>query len=90
LTYYLEHPLYTLGGIYLIILFLRAVMSWFPASGSSGLSSTVRHWLYALTEPYVAPFRKVIPPAGMFDISYMIAVLVVLILTSTVFSLVKV
>lgn len=89
MTYYLEHPLYTLGGIYLIILFLRAVMSWFPTSGSSGLR-TFNHWLYTLTEPYVAPFRKVIPPAGMFDISYMIAVLVVLILTSTVFSWVKV
>jgi YggT family protein len=86
---YLQHPLYTLGCIYLIILFLRAVMSWFPASGSSGMS-TFTHWLYALTEPYVAPFRKVIPPAGMFDISYMIAVLLVLILTSTVFSWVKV
>ena len=86
---YLQHPLYTLGCIYLVILFLRAVMSWFPTSGSSGMS-TFTHWLYVLTEPYVAPFRRVIPPAGMFDISYMIAVLLVLILTSTVFSWVKV
>jgi YggT family protein len=86
---YLQHPLYTLGCIYLIILFMRAVMSWFPTSGSSGLR-TFNHWLYALTEPYVAPFRRVIPPAGMFDISYMIAVLVVLLLTFYLFPLVKV
>jgi YggT family protein len=52
--------------------------------------STFTHWLYVLTEPYVAPFRRVIPPAGMFDISYMIAVLVVLLVTFYLFPLVKV
>lgn len=64
-------------------------MSWFPTSGNSGMS-TFTHWLYVLTEPYVAPFRKVIPAAGMFDISYMIAVLVVLLVTFYLFPLVKV
>jgi len=52
--------------------------------------STFTHWLYVLTEPYVAPFRRVIPPAGMFDISYMIAVLVVLLVTFYLFPFVKV
>jgi uncharacterized protein YggT (Ycf19 family) len=43
-----------------------------------------------LTEPAVAPFRKVIPPIGIFDISYMIAVLVVYLLTTYVLYLVKI
>jgi uncharacterized protein YggT (Ycf19 family) len=38
----------------------------------------------------VAPFRKVIPPVGIFDISYMIAVLVVYLLTTYVLYLVKI
>ena len=89
MTYFLHHPLYALGCIYLLILFLRAVLSWFPPTGSRAMS-TLTHWLYVLTEPYVGPFRRVIPPAGMFDISFMIALLVVLLLTSYVFPLVKI
>jgi YggT family protein len=86
---YLTHPLYTLGVLYLLLLVFRAVLSWFPAGGSSGLRS-VNHWLFVLTEPAVAPFRKVIPPIGIFDISYMIAVLVVYLLTTYVLYLVKI
>jgi len=83
---YLTHPLYTLGVLYLLLLVFRAVLSWFPSGGSSGLRS-VTHWLFVLTEPAVAPFRKVIPPMG---ISYMIAVLVVYLLTTYVLYLVKI
>ena len=82
---YLTHPLYTLGVLYLLLLVFRAVLSWC----SSGLRS-VTHWLFVLTEPAVAPFRKVIPPMGIFDISYMIAVLVVYLLTTYVLYLVKI
>ena len=85
---YLTHPFYTLGLIYLLVLVFRAVLSWFPV-GSSGMRS-VNHWLYVLTEPVVAPLRRVIPPLGIFDISYMIACLAVYLVTYYVFALVKV
>jgi YggT family protein len=88
MSHYLTHPLYTLGVLYLLVLVARAVLSWFPV-GSSGMRS-VNHWLYVLTEPVVGPFRKVIPPVGIFDISYMIACLVVYLLTVYVFNLVSV
>ena len=58
---YLHHPLYTLGLIYLLILVLRAVLSWFPIQPGTALA-TVNHWLSVVTEPVLAPFRKVIPP----------------------------
>ncbi len=80
MSYYLTHPLYTLGVLYLLVLVFRAVLSWFPVAPRSGLAS-VNHWLYVLTEPLVGPFRKVIPPVGIFDISYMVACLVVYLLT---------
>jgi YggT family protein len=86
---YLHHPLYTLGLIYLLILVLRAVLSWFPIQPGTGLA-TVNHWLSVVTEPVLAPFRKVIPPVGVFDISYMVALLVVWVLTTYVFYLVSV
>jgi YggT family protein len=86
---YLTHPLYTLGVLYLLVLVFRAVLSWFPVGPRSALR-TVNHWLYLLTEPVVAPFRKVIPPVGIFDISYMIACLVVYLLTVEVFARIRV
>ena len=86
---YLHHPLYTLGNIYLLILVVRALLSWFPVRPGSALG-TVNHWLYVVTEPVLAPFRRVIPPLGMFDISYMVALLVVWLLTNYVLYLVTV
>jgi YggT family protein len=89
LSVYLHHPLYTLGVIYLVIMVLRAVLSWFPIRPGSWFG-TVNHWLVVLTEPVVAPFRKVIPPLGVFDISYMVALLVVWVVTNYVLYLVSV
>jgi YggT family protein len=75
------HPLYTLGMIYLLLMLVRAVMSWFPIEPGS-TASRIRHWLTTATEPVIAPFRKIIPPVGMFDISFLIAFLVVYVVTS--------
>jgi YggT family protein len=85
MSFYLTHPFYALGVLYLLVLVLRAVLSWFPVGPRSGLR-TLNHWLYVLTEPVVGPFRKVIPPLGIFDISYMIACLAVYLLTEEVFA----
>lgn len=71
-----HYPFYTLALIYIIVLVGRALLSWFPIDPRSFMG-VVNHWLWRLTEPYVSLFRRVIPPLGMFDISYMVAVLVV-------------
>jgi YggT family protein len=67
--------------VYLVILGLRAVLSWFPVRGGTFLA-TLNNLLFELTEPVLRPVRKVIPPAGMFDISFMIVFLVLAILQS--------
>jgi len=54
--------------IYIVILLLRAVFSWFPPP--SGGMATVYRILMDLTEPVLAPLRRVIPPVGMFDLSF--------------------
>jgi YggT family protein len=68
--------LYILGQIYVIILILRAVLSWFPYSHNSPLNP-VRRVIFTLTEPVLAPFRRIIPPMGMFDLSFLVAFIVV-------------
>jgi len=49
---------------YLIVMFARIILSWFPVEPGSGLA-TVYGFLYALTEPVLGPIRRVIPPLGM-------------------------
>jgi YggT family protein len=62
--------------IYLLILVARAVLSFFPVRPGTGLASfnTV---LIQLTEPVMAPVRRVIPPAGMFDLSFIVVFIVI-------------
>ncbi len=49
---------------YLIVMFARIILSWFPVEPGSGLAS-VYGFLYSITEPVLGPIRRVIPPMGM-------------------------
>jgi YggT family protein len=60
-------------SIYVVVLFLRAIFSWFPPP-SGGLATFYRI-LLDLTEPVLAPLRRVIPPAGAFDLSFLVLIL---------------
>lgn len=74
------HIVHLLLGVYMVILLGRALSSWFPppphGSPLAGVSSLLRD----LTEPVLAPMRRVIPPAGMFDLSFTVLFIVLLIL----------
>lgn len=70
------NPLYIIGQIYVLILLLRAVSSWFPENPTSPLRPA-RRVLVAVTEPVLAPFRRIIPPVGMIDLSFIVAFVVV-------------
>jgi YggT family protein len=65
-----------LGELYLVILFVRAILSWFPYDANSPLNP-IRRVVFTVTEPVLAPFRRIIPPIGMIDVSFMVAMLVV-------------
>ena len=67
-------PLCLLGQAYVIVLLLRAVLSWFPLSSKSPLVPVAR-FLGVITEPVLAPFRRVVPPAGGLDLSFLVVVL---------------
>ena len=70
------NPLYVLGQVYVLILFARAILSWFPYNPNSPLNG-VRRVVFVLTEPVLAPFRRIIPPVGMLDLSFIVAFIVV-------------
>jgi len=65
--------------IYLVVLVARAVLSWFPVS-PGGVLEQIQSVLFALTEPVLRPARQVIPPAGMFDLSFIVVFFILLIL----------
>jgi len=71
--------------IYLVILACRAVFSWFPARPGT-VFAQINSILFQLTEPVLAPFRRIIPPAGMLDLSFMVVFFIVLILYTVVSS----
>ena len=52
------------------VLLLRAILSWV----SQG-RSPIDYVLYQLTEPFLAPIRKVLPPLGGLDLSVLVAII---------------
>jgi YggT family protein len=59
-------------GIYLLILLVRVLLSWFPnLDWSNPVLSTVS----SITDPYLGIFRGLIPPIGGLDLSAILAFL---------------
>lgn len=58
--------------IYSWILIIYILMSWFPGARESSFGELMGR----LAEPFLEPFRKIIPPLGMIDISPIVAILV--------------
>jgi YggT family protein len=65
-------------SIFIVILFARAVFSWFPVRPGSG-AAQINRLLTDLTDWALRPLRRVIPPAGMFDLSFIVLVFFLLI-----------
>lgn len=53
-----------LMSVYLVALFGRIVLSWFPIPPGSALAP-VFSALYTVTEPVLGPLRRLIPPLGV-------------------------
>ena len=66
--------------VFLIILFIRILWSWFPEPMTGGVLRTVYEFVHQATEWYLAPFRRFIPPIGAFDLSPIAAIIVLYIL----------
>jgi YggT family protein len=60
--------------IYLALLFVRILLSWFP---NVDWSNPIFATLSQLTDPYLNLFRSIIPPIGGLDLSAILAIIVV-------------
>ncbi|MFG6148989.1 YggT family protein [Halobacillus sp. B23F22_1] len=69
---FLFEILFTALNIYSWILIIYILLSWFPGARESSFGEI----LAKLAEPFLEPFRKIIPPLGMIDISPIVAILV--------------
>lgn len=67
----LAGTLKTFVNIYLILMFIRILLSWFPNINWYDPPFSV---LSQLTDPYLNIFRSVIPPLGGIDFSPIIAI----------------
>ncbi|MDQ0215049.1 YggT family protein [Oikeobacillus pervagus] len=58
--------------IYSWALIIYILMSWFPGARENAFG----RFLSSICEPFLEPFRKIIPPLGMIDISPIVAFIV--------------
>jgi YggT family protein len=59
-------------SLYSYALIIYILMSWFP----NARETAIGQFFAKICEPYLEPFRKIIPPIGMIDISPIVAIFV--------------
>lgn len=67
------------------LLIARVIMSWVAVQPGDALYEIAR-LLYELTEPLCLPFRKLIPPLGMFDFSIIFVFITLRLFRMAIFS----
>lgn len=74
--------------IYWIILLARVIVSWIELAGVrppvAGPLRSAFELLFDVTEPVLRPIRRIVPPAGMFDLSVIVAFVIILVLQNVV------
>ncbi len=57
--------------VFIVVVFARVIRSWFPVRPGTGLAQ-LNGILVDLTEWILAPMRRIIPPVGMIDLSFLV------------------
>ncbi len=60
--------------VFELALVARALLSWFPLA-PGGVMARISGFLATITEPVLAPVRRVLPRAGMLDLSFLVVLL---------------
>ena len=74
-VYFLKQTLNVLADLLTMLILLRIILSWFRHD-AHGLMNL----LYQATEPILAPIRRAIPAFGVFDLSPLVAILIIKVL----------
>ena len=75
--------LFLLATLLSLLIVARVIISWvMPTSGGALVA-----FVYSVTEPVLAPIRTMLPQTGMFDLSPMIALVILQLVTRVALSL---
>lgn len=66
--------------IYIYVLVISALLSWFPTTSSQGGLATTKRVLAQLTEPVLRPLRQIVPRPRIGGVSVDFSVLVAIVL----------
>jgi YggT family protein len=83
----------TLALVYLVLIFIRILMSWIPRMPYNRYLAAVLKFVSDVTDPYLNLFRRFIPPLrmgpGALDLSPIIATFALLIVAGLVASAIR-
>ena len=65
--------LYGSLALYSLLIFVRIIFSW----GRMSYSNRLARFVFIATEPLLGPLRRIVPTVGMFDVSPIVAFLIV-------------
>lgn len=65
--------LHGLLGFYSLLIFIRIIFSW----GQVSHANRLMRFLVDVTDPLLVPLRRTLPPVGMFDISPLVAFIII-------------
>lgn len=64
--------------IYVIVIFVRIVLTWFPLDPDGGMA-TVAGFLFVVTDPVLGPIRRALPPLRVGNVAMDLSPIIVLI-----------
>ena len=67
-----------LFDVFTMAIFLWAILSWV----SPGQTNKLTNILYQVTEPLLAPLRRVVPKVGMLDLTPLVAIILLRVIGS--------
>src|ERR1700716_2549185 len=62
----------TIINLFILVLIVRAIFSWFPGM----LYTQAGRYILLATEWYLAPIRRIIPPLGGLDLSFLVGIII--------------
>jgi uncharacterized protein YggT (Ycf19 family) len=83
----LETYISALFTVFIIVIFIRILLSFLPVAPRSRWTRAIFDFVHQSTEWFLGFFRRIIPPLGMFDLSPIVALLVLYILRNLVLAL---
>ena len=78
--------------VYLILIFIRILLSWIPRMPYYPWLSATVDWIHSVTDPYLNVFRRFLPPIGgggmAIDLSPILAIIVLFVAQAVVVGLI--